>query len=184
MTKLRKMGVDFTTSRADGFKNLYYDSALLEFLKWLEENNIAKVLANPEVACVSGRPASFHIGGEFRVSTGPGSSSAVDFRRHGTDANLLAKILPSGDVNLDVKLRVSQLDEGRSATIAGTQVPAVTTRELRTNVTLPDHQSAVMPGLTEERVESFVKDGHVQEETIEIRTLTTITAEIVPTVRK
>ena len=40
-------------------------------------------------------------------------------------------------------------------------------------------------GLTEERVESFVKDGHVQEETIEIRTLTTITAEIVPpTVRK
>ena len=71
----------------------------------------------------------------FRYLPGPGSSSAVDFRRYGTDVNLLAKVLPSGDVNLDVKLRVSQLDEGRSATIAGTQVPAVTTRELCTNVT-------------------------------------------------
>ena len=166
---------------SNGFGIVRDDGPFLGFLQWLEKNNFAKVLADPNVVCVSGRPASFHIGGEFPVLAGPGSSSAVDFRRYGTEVNLLPKVLLSGNVNLDVKVRVSQLDEGRSATIAGTQVPAVISREICTNVTVPDHQSAVMSGLTQECVESFEQDGHVKDQTIEIRTLTTtIAAEIMP----
>ena len=43
------------------------NSAFFGFLEALRENNLAKILAEPTLVTVSGRPASFNSGGEFPI---------------------------------------------------------------------------------------------------------------------
>ena len=42
--------------------------ALTGFIEKLQHNNIAKVLADPSIVTLSGRPASFHVGGEHAAA--------------------------------------------------------------------------------------------------------------------
>jgi Flp pilus assembly secretin CpaC len=210
LTKLRKLDVDIAyapdggsngdggklaaDARANGLARRFasddgpmYDFELVKdgrafsaFLKWLQKNEIAIVLANPNLAIICGRPASFNDGGDFPVPSAPGSNSAVEFRKYGTSVNLLAQALDKEHVRIKVDFEVSELDDAHSLTISGMRVPAIKKREIQSTYEIPYGQTAVIAGMNQERVESLVKDGQLKEQRIEIRTLLTITPERVP----
>src|SRR4029078_4443318 len=85
-------------------------NGILRFMDALKQNNVAKLLAEPTVVVVSGRPGSFNVGGEFPIPAKDGSKAAVEFRKFGTQLDLVALALGDNLVRLEVRTRVSEID--------------------------------------------------------------------------
>ena len=152
----------------------------LRFVDWLERNNLAKVLCNPTLVTVSGRPASLHVGGEFPVPANNDSKAAVDFRNFGTEIDLLALALGDNQVQLEVKTRVSALDYNRAIEINGTRIPGLKVRQCDTGFELSFGQTAVLTGLVEQRTEAHQVDGgRIKEVLVDVGLMVVVTPELV-----
>ena len=87
------------------------NSAFLGFLEALKRENLLKVLAEPNLVTVSGRPASYLVGGEvpYPQPTGFGNIS-INFKPFGTQIDFVPIVLGNGGVRLEVRPQVSELD--------------------------------------------------------------------------
>lgn len=127
-------------------------AALLEALR---QDDLAKVLAEPNLIAISGRPAYFNAGGEFPILV-PQSLGTVSimYRPYGTQVDFVPIVLGNGRVRLEVRPRVSEIDAARSVTINGTTVPALRVREIDTAVEMQAGQTLAIGGLVQSRVEA------------------------------
>ena len=113
----------------------------------------AQVLAEPNLLAANGKQASFLAGGEYPYpmvqggSGGSGSSVTVMFKEYGIRLNFIPTITPRGTIRLQVAPEVSALDFADAVEISGFQVPAITTRKVKTEIELADGQSFVIGGL-------------------------------------
>jgi len=124
-------------------------------LEALRQNNLAKVLAEPTLVTVSGRPAFFNSGGEFPVPVPQGLGSvAIEYRRYGTQVDFVPIVLGNGNIRLEVRPRVSEIDISRSVDVMGTSVPGVRVREVDTGVEMMAGQTLAIAGLVQTRVEA------------------------------
>ncbi len=109
-----------TISDAPGTANLFSgivgpNSGFLAFLEALEQENLAKLLAQPRLVTLSGNPASFLDGGEQAVPVPTGLGQVgVQFEEFGTRLNFLPIVLGNGRIHLEVKLEVSSPDAERT----------------------------------------------------------------------
>ena len=125
-------------------------------IRALRQNNLVKVLANPTLTAVDGRPASFNVGGEIPIVVPSGLGQVgIQYREYGTRVDYVAKIRGEGRVYLEVRPYVSEIDPTRSVTIAGTSVPALRSRFLETGVELQAGQTLALGGLLQMRTESL-----------------------------
>src|SRR5262249_46823173 len=63
-------------------------NAFFGFLDWLNENHIARILAEPNIAAVSGRPAQFNVGGEIPIVVPQSLGTAsIEFKPFGTQVD-------------------------------------------------------------------------------------------------
>jgi pilus assembly protein CpaC len=112
-----------------------------------------QVLAEPNLLASNGKMASFLAGGEYPypVVQGGGAGTAatvtISFKEYGVRLNFIPTITPRGTIRLQVSPEVSALDFGDSVEISGFEVPAITTRKVKTEVELADGQSFVIGGL-------------------------------------
>src|SRR5262245_12345877 len=90
--------------------------ALLQALK---EEQLAKVLAEPKVVAMSGRPASFLSGGQQAVQSASGGlgGPGVEFRDVGTELQFLPIVLGNGRIYLEVSPRFRAVNAGRGITV-------------------------------------------------------------------
>ncbi len=110
----------------------------------------AQVLAEPNVIAANGKQASFLAGGEYPYPVaqgGVGASVSITFKEYGVRLNFIPTITPRGTIRLQVAPEVSSLDFADAITISGYEVPAITTRKVKTEVELADGQSFVIGGL-------------------------------------
>jgi pilus assembly protein CpaC len=113
----------------------------------------AQVLAEPNLLAANGKQASFLAGGEYPYpmvqggSGGSGSSISIMFKEYGIRLNFIPTITPRGTIRLQVAPEVSALDYTDAVEISGFNVPAITTRKVKTEVELADGQSFVIGGL-------------------------------------
>jgi pilus assembly protein CpaC len=113
----------------------------------------AQVLAEPNLLAANGKPASFLAGGEypFPVVQGGGAGTAatvtIMFKEYGVRLNFIPTITPRGTIRLQVAPEVSALDFTNAVEISGFEVPAITSRKVKTEVELADGQSFVIGGL-------------------------------------
>ncbi|MFZ1083816.1 MAG: pilus assembly protein N-terminal domain-containing protein [Terracidiphilus sp.] len=112
----------------------------------------AQVLAEPNLIAANGKQASFLAGGEYpypvvQGSSGGGTSVSIMFKEYGVRLNFIPTITPRGSIRLQVAPEVSSLDFADSITLSGFEVPAITTRKVKTEVELGDGQSFVIGGL-------------------------------------
>jgi pilus assembly protein CpaC len=127
-------------------------------IKALQQKGVAEVLAEPNVLTENGRQGSFLAGGEFPVpvvqggSGGTGASITIQYREFGVRLNFIPTITPSGSIRLQVAPEVSALDYSNAITISGFNIPAVTTRKVRTDVELDEGQSFAIGGLLDKTV--------------------------------
>ncbi len=161
------------------------------FLEALRQDDLAKILSEPTLVTVSGRPAYFEVGGEipYEVSQGLGAVS-IEWKDYGTRVDFVPIVLGNGRLRLEVRPRVSEVDNTRSAT---SRAPAIKSREVDTGVELMAGQTLAIAGLVQTRIEAQNRGlpvvsevpylgalfRRVREERNEIETLVLVTPELV-----
>lgn len=119
----------------------------------LEQKNLARRLAEPNLTALSGETASFQAGGEVPVCTATatvvasGTSQAtgcsVSYKPFGVQLMFKPLVLDDGLINMEIAPEVSEIDP--SIIINGN--PGFTTRKAKTSVELRDGQSFAIAGL-------------------------------------
>jgi pilus assembly protein CpaC len=125
-------------------------------LEALQQCRVAKILAEPNLVAVSGRPAQFNVGGEFPVLI-PQSlgTTSIEFKPYGTQVDFLPIVLGNGMIRLEVRPRISEIDPGRSIVLDTINVPALTVRQVDTAVEMQAGQTFALAGLVQERTETL-----------------------------
>jgi len=170
------------------------NSAFFGWLDALEQNQIAKILAEPNLVAVSGRPAQFNVGGEIPIIVPQSLGTAsIEFKKFGTQVDFLPIVLGNGNIRLEVRPRISEIDDSRSVVIDSFTIPALTVREVDTAVEMKASQTFALAGLVQEKTESinrgmpYLKDvpffgvpfRKTEEEQNEIELLIMVTPEFV-----
>ena len=182
-TKLRNLGVDWAFDGAGGdfaFNSIndiitkdgefFFENAAETFsfgvvndgdfffaaLDALQQARVAKILAEPNLVAVSGRPAQFNVGGEFPVLI-PQSlgTTSIEFKPYGTQVDFLPIVLGNGNIRLEVRPRISEIDPARSVELNGFDIPALTVRQVDTAVEMKAGQTFALAGLVQERTETL-----------------------------
>jgi pilus assembly protein CpaC len=131
------------------------NTAFFGFLEALRQYNLVKVLAEPTLVTVSGRPASFNSGGEFPIIVPQSLGTvSIEYRQFGTRVDFVPIVLGNGRVRLEVRPQVSEIDPARNVTIANTTVPGLRTRWVDTAVEMNAGQTLALAGLIQTQVES------------------------------
>lgn len=129
--------------------------AFFGLLEALREYNLVKVLAEPTLVTVSGRPASFQSGGEFPILVPQSLGTvSIDFKTFGTRVDFVPIVLGSGRIRLEVRPYVSEIDNARGVTVNGERIPGLRTRWVDTAVEMRAGQTLALAGLIQNRVES------------------------------
>jgi Flp pilus assembly secretin CpaC len=188
LTELRKMGVDIAKLQkasvvADSAAGVPEVAAngLSGFIDWLEQTNVAKVLARPTVVTVSGRPASVFKGTETPVPAGPNSNDRVNFLKFGTQLDVLATALDDNQVRMEIRASVSEPDDARSIMLDGALVPALKVRQCDTAVETTSGKPVVFTGLvdTKTHTEKQLPDGKIVDVATDTILLIVATPELV-----
>jgi pilus assembly protein CpaC len=147
-------GIPFATVLA----NIAHDSVNIDvMISALENKNLVRTLAEPDLVTVSGEKATFLAGGEFPVpqvaatTTGQGVTPTFQFEQFGVGLDFVPTVLDNGVVSLRLAPSVSELDFADAVTISGTTIPGLTVRKASTTIQLRDGQSFAIAGLYQSR---------------------------------
>jgi pilus assembly protein CpaC len=121
----------------------------------LAQDNLAHVLAEPNLTVMSGQAASFQVGGEYPIPVGQQNGTiSIEFKNYGVILNFLPTVMSDGRINIHVKPEVSQLDkaDGIQLTAGNStiQIPALTVRRAESTVELGSGQSFAIAGLLQQ----------------------------------
>jgi pilus assembly protein CpaC len=123
------------------------------FVDFLQTRGIGKVLAEPNIVAVSGRPAQFLVGGEQPIPI-PQSlgTTSIEFKQFGTIVDFLPIVLGNGNIRLEVRPQVSTPDFTLGTVILDEfVVPRFITRKVDTAVEMKAGQTFAIAGLVEEK---------------------------------
>jgi len=169
------------------------NSTFFGVLRALRQDNLMKVLAEPTLVTVSGRPAFFQVGGEIPILVPESLGTvAIEYKKYGTQIDFVPIVLGNGRIRLEVKPRVSEIDPTRSVTINSTTVPGMRVREVETGVEMVAGQTLAIAGLVQNRVDASHRGfpvladvpylgaafRSVQEENNEIELMIMVTPEL------
>jgi pilus assembly protein CpaC len=123
------------------------------FMDLLKQNNLGRVLAEPNLVTTSGQKASFLAGGEFPIPVpqsgiGGAATITIEFKKFGVQLEFTPTVLDDGKIAVKVHPIVSELDFTLSTvTISNFVVPGLRTREMDTHVEVRDGQTFAIAGL-------------------------------------
>jgi pilus assembly protein CpaC len=128
------------------------DSSFNYFLAALRENNLLRVLAEPNLVTMSGQEAQFLAGGEFPIpvpqsSSGNSTTITIEFKEFGVRLKFTPVVLGDGRIRLKLAPEVSDLDFSTAIRFNGFVVPGLTTRRASATVEISDGQSLALAGL-------------------------------------
>jgi len=129
-----------------------------------QENNLAKVLAEPTLTTLTGQEATFHAGGEFPIPVGSGQDNGIkiEFKEFGISLGFLPTVLDSGMISLKLNIKVSELSNQNSIvldvpdTAATFFINALTSRSASSTVELANGQTIGVAGLINENLRERV----------------------------
>jgi pilus assembly protein CpaC len=129
------------------------------FLSALRNNNLLRVLAEPNLSTVSGKEAQFLAGGEFPIPVpqsggagGGGTAITVEYKQFGVRLSFTPVVLGDGKIRLQGTAEVSDLDFTRSVALNGFSIPSLTKRTVTTTIELNEGQTFAVAGLLNNRV--------------------------------
>ena len=115
-------------------------------------DNLARVLAEPNLTAMSGETASFLAGGEFPIPVGQSNNTVtIEFKQYGVALAFVPTVISDHQIRLRVRPEVSQLTQQGAVQIAAgnstISIPALTVRRADTTVELGSGQSFAIAGL-------------------------------------
>jgi pilus assembly protein CpaC len=127
------------------------------FIQMLENHNLAKILAQPDLLANSGEKATFLSGGEIPIVIAQALNSSVVFKQYGTKVTFLPTVVGRDDIELLVEPEVSEPDYVHEVQLNGFTVPAFITRRAHTKVRLKNQQTLIIAGLNLNEQHSVVE---------------------------
>jgi pilus assembly protein CpaC len=119
-------------------------------IRYLQQRGVIRLLSEPTLVTLSGRPATFIAGGEFAVPTIVGSvglnAVTTDFRAFGAIISFLPTIVDKDRVRLQVAPEFSQIND--QLAVNGT--PGLNVRAATTTVEMREGQTLAIAGLLED----------------------------------
>jgi len=148
---------DLFSRGAQSIGNLNYSyfskSIFLQpYLNWLEQRNILKVIARPNLVAKDGEEAKFLVGGSFPVPTASTSGVSIEYKDFGTQLKFTPEILDNDVIRMKVETEVSELDFSSTVTSGGTTVPIITKRTHQTVAEMKDNQTLVIGGILTQKI--------------------------------
>jgi pilus assembly protein CpaC len=127
------------------------------FIDSLRENNLLRILAEPNLTAISGQEASFLAGGEFPVpvpqsGSGGATTITIDYKEFGVRLKFVPIVLGDGRIRMKMSPEVSDLDFSSPLTIQGSKIPIVNKRTVTTTVELADGQTFAIAGLLNNQI--------------------------------
>jgi pilus assembly protein CpaC len=118
-------------------------------LRALRDEQLAKLLAEPKLVTLSGRPAHFLSGGQQAILSAAGGlgGPGVTFREVGTEVSFLPIVLGNGKIYLEVSPVVRSVNQGRGINTAFGFVPGFDEQSVRTALELEPGQTMAIGGL-------------------------------------
>lgn len=133
-------------------------TSLTTFIDALKDDGLVKVLAEPNLICLSGKSASFLAGGEIPIPIPQALGTvAIEFKPFGVGLNFTPTVLDSGRISILVNPEVSELDYDLGVTINSWKIPGLTTRRATTTVELGNGQSFAIAGLIKDSTRESIK---------------------------
>ena len=142
------------------------------FVDALAQDNLARVLAEPNLTVMSGEQGSFLVGGEYPIPVAQqNQTTTIVFKQYGVALRFVPTVLSDGRINLHVAPEVSQISNqstqqvsggtatntsGSSSAASSLTVPSLTVRRAETSVELGSGQSFALAGLLQDNVTNNV----------------------------
>ena len=131
------------------------------FFDVLKQNNLGRVLAEPNLVTTSGTEASFLAGGEYPIpvpqsGVGGGTTITIDYKKFGVMLSFTPTVLDEGKIAMKVSPEVSDLDFANAITTNGFIIPALATRRMSTHLEVKDGQTFAMAGLLKDEDRNVV----------------------------
>lgn len=168
--------------------------SFFSYLEALRRNNLLKVLSEPTLTTVSGRAASFNVGGEFPILVPQSLGTvSIEYRQFGTRVDFVPIVRGNGQIRLEVRPQVSEIDTSRSVTVNNETIPSLRSRWVDTAAEMRAGQTLALAGLLQNRVEAETRSvpvlgdipvlgaafRRVQEANNEVELLILVTPELV-----
>ena len=160
---LGRLGVGLVTNNAisvtngaasvlSGLVTDHRGNSINSMIDALANDNLIRVLAEPNLTAMSGEAASFLVGGEFPVPVSQQNGTiTVEFKQYGVALAFVPTVISGDRIRMKVRPEVSQLTtQGAVQLTAGNsaiQIPALTVRRAETTIELGSGQSFAMAGL-------------------------------------
>jgi pilus assembly protein CpaC len=134
------------------------------FLDLLKQQNLGRVLAEPNLVTTSGQKASFLAGGEYPIpvpqsGVGGAATITIEYKKYGVQLEFTPTVLNDSKIAVKVHPIVSELDTslGVSFTLTGGYVvPALRLREMDTHVEVNDGQTFAIAGLLSDQSRNII----------------------------
>lgn len=134
------------------------------FLDLLKQQNLGRVLAEPNLVTTSGQQASFLAGGEFPIpvpqASGGGTTITVEYKKFGVQLEFTPTVLNDSKIAVKVHPTVSELDNTFGQTFVlpgGYVVPGLRSREMNTQVEVGDGQTFAIAGLLSDNSRTIIR---------------------------
>lgn len=127
------------------------------FINALQEDGLAKVIAEPNLIALSGQSASFLAGGEFPIPVPNDDGITIEYKEFGVGLSFTPTVLSEDKISIEVNSEVSELDFTTAVRTLGFVVPGINTRRAATTIELGDGQSFAIAGLLSENIREHVK---------------------------
>lgn len=131
------------------------DPVLKQLDTWIADTSKPAVLAAaPVLVTPFGKPTFMKAGSEFPILVPGGALGAVtvEYRFYGKQLDVAGKLLESGAIELNVRPRDSELDEERTVSINGQEIPGLRVRECDLSATLRPDQLLLVYGMLQTRI--------------------------------
>lgn len=142
--------------------NIFYSTlgrfSFSAILSLLEQNGLAKLLAEPTLVAMSGQEAKFLAGGEIPIPLVSTLGQArVEYKSFGIQLGFTPTVLSEDTVHLRLVSEVSEIDQDVAVNIGGFSVPGFATRKSETTIRLKDGQSFAIAGMLSDKTRSVLK---------------------------
>lgn len=129
-----------------------FDSKQAGFLiQALRNNQVLKILAEPNLVAYDGQPAHFLAGGQFPVPVpqpgAAGNTITIQYKSFGVSLDFVPYILDNEMIRLSVAPEVTALNFATGTTVAGVSVPGLKVRKTSTVVQLREGQTLAISGI-------------------------------------
>ncbi|KAE8238249.1 hypothetical protein A4X03_0g8891 [Tilletia caries] len=137
----------------------------------MEQAGVMRTLAEPSLTAISGEPAKFYVGGEFRLAgqqnvTEDGVERTINSVDYGIELNFRPVVLAPGRISLQIETNVSEPTwessqvtgnsflgtSTQNYSIPGSTYMSIRKREASTTVELPSGGSIVIAGLVQDNI--------------------------------